>query len=194
MQKLSRLLLIILFSLCLQACAPAIFVTGAAVGISSGIIINDLRPAKVILQDQSITHDLQMKLSQDNRFKSAHIAVTSFNRIVLLVGQTPTQELRDLAETDAKSISNVRMVHNEITIGYPTSFATRTNDTWITTEIKTILVAKPGLKSSQIKIVTENGTVYLMGLIKRDKADEVVDEVRRVDGVQKVVKLFEYIQ
>lgn len=193
MKKLFSAFAVLLLLFSLQGCVPAVFVAGATIGVATGEIINDKRTPKTILDDQSITHDIQMRLTQDNRFTVAHISVASYNRIVLLVGQTPTQELRDAADTIAKANPKVRIVHNEITVEYPTKMSTRAEDTWITTEIKAVLVAKPGLKSSQVKIITENGTVYLMGLISRNNADIVTEQARKIDGVQKVVKLFEYI-
>lgn len=192
MKKFILLMTSIWLSVLLQGCVPAVFVAGAAVGISASTIVNDVRPTKVILADQRIAHNVKANLLQDDKFKNSHVSVSSYNRIVLLVGQTPTSYLRDLAENRAKAVPDVRLVHNEITINAPTTFTEQSKDTWITTEAKTILIAQPGLKSSQIKIITENSVIYLMGLVNHHNADIAVEKVRSIDGVQKVVKLFEY--
>lgn len=174
----------------LSGCVPAIFVAGAA----TGTIIYDHRSAKTIVQDRDITFQVQNKFDKDPEMRNkANVSITSFNYIVLLLGQAPNAELRNRAEEIAKSNSNVKMVYNEITIGEPISNIDRTNDTWITTKVKTVLATVAGLNSTNLKIVTENGVVYLMGLTTRTQAGLATDKTRTVAGVQKVVKLFEYL-
>jgi osmotically-inducible protein OsmY len=126
--------------------------------------------------------------------KGAHISVTSYNGIVLLSGQVPTEQARALAEKTTARIRKVRKIHNELTIAGPTSGIVRTNDSWLTTKIKTKMIADPVLKSRVIKVVTENGTVYLMGLVNDTQARQAVDISRNTAGVQKVVKMFEYLR
>ncbi len=175
----------------LQGCIPTAFVTGAAVG---GAVIYDHRSSKVMVEDRDITFRVQGKLDQDQELREkAHVSIATFNRIALLLGQAPNEELRNRAEAIAKSNSKIKMLYNEITIEPPISVVKYANDSWITTKIKTILLATPGLKSTDLKVITENGAVYLMGLTTRTQAQIAVDKTRTAAGVQKVVKLFEYL-
>lgn len=176
---------------CLQGCLPTVFVAGAAAG---GAVIYDHRSTVTMVQDRDITYSAQEKVDNDPQLKGrADIDVATFNHIVLLVGQAPTKELRDRAEALVKTVPNIRMLYNEITIEPPTSESVRANDAWITSKVKTVLFAEPNLNSSQLKIVTENGVVYMMGLTTKSQATLAADKTRNVAGVTKVVKLFEYI-
>lgn len=129
----------------------------------------------------------------DEQLKEAHLNITSYNGVVLLVGQVPSQDLLDLAGNVTKKVRNVRRVHNELVVAGPISIPARTNDSWLTTKVKSKLLASTQVKGRQVKVVTENGIVYLMGLVSRDEADRIVDIVRSTFGVQKIIRIFEYI-
>lgn len=191
MKRVFLLLLTGLFlTLVLEGCIPAAFVAGAA----TGVVIYDHRPTKTIVEDREITFSIQHRLSHDNElYQQANVSVTTLNHIVLLLGQTPTTQLRNQAEEIAKANTKVKMVYNEITIEKPISAIKRTNDSWITTKVKTVLATVSGLNSTTLKVVTENGVVYLMGLTTRSQAALATAKTRTVAGVKKVVKLFEYI-
>ena len=87
----------------------------------------------------------------------------------------------------------VRTVHNELEIAGPTTMMARTNDAWLTTKVKTVLITNPETDAGRVKVVTENGVVYLMGLLSRTESEAAVEKTRQVFGVQKIVKIFEYI-
>ncbi len=123
----------------------------------------------------------------------AHIVVTSYNGVVLLAGQVPSEDLRQLAAKTIAQIGNVRRVHNELTISGSTSWVARSNDSWITTKVKSKLFANGETQGRRIKVTTENGVVYLMGLVSKDEADRAAEVARKTSGVQKVVRIFEYI-
>lgn len=125
--------------------------------------------------------------------KLANIDVTSFNGVILLTGQVSNNELRNLAGSTAQQAHSVRQVYNEIQVRGTTSVLARTSDSWLTTKVKGVLVADKGIDSSRTKVVTENGVVYLMGLLTRLEAENAAEVVRTVGGVQKVVKAVEYI-
>ncbi len=129
----------------------------------------------------------------DEQLQQAHIGVTSYNGVVLLAGQVPSAELRDLAGSVAGNVRNVKRVHNELAIAGPISLPARSNDSWLTTKVKSKLLASSAVKGRRIKVVTENGVVHLMGLVTRSEADQVVDVVKGTFGVQKIVRIFEYI-
>jgi len=123
----------------------------------------------------------------------SHIVVTSYNGIVLLAGQTPREDLKAKAEQAAAAVQRVKKVNNELQVLGPSSLAARTSDNWLTTKIKTQMLTDNAIPGSRIKVVTENGIVYLLGLVTRDEANRATNLVQGVSGVQKIVKLFEYI-
>ncbi|KNC14415.1 BON domain-containing protein [Pseudomonas sp. RIT-PI-a] len=125
--------------------------------------------------------------------KNSHIVVTSYNGVVLLAGQTPRADLKTLAEQAASEVQRVKKVHNEIQVLAPSSLLARNNDAWLTTKIKTQMLADSAIPGSRIKVVTENGIVYLLGLLTQAEATRATNLVQGVSGVQKIVKLFEYI-
>ncbi|RRV06051.1 BON domain-containing protein [Pseudomonas sp. v388] len=125
--------------------------------------------------------------------EGSHIVVTSFNGIVLLAGQTPRADLKATAEQAAAAVQRVKKVNNEIQVMAPSSLLARNNDAWLTTKIKTQMLADNSIPGSRIKVVTENGIVFLLGLVTQDEANRATSLVQGVGGVQKIVKLFEYI-
>lgn len=180
----------LLILLSLNGCAPVI-VAGAATGAS---VANDRRTAGTVLEDQSIELKAASAIQGDESLaKSVHVSVTSFNNIVLLTGQAPTRALRNRVLNHINDIEKVRRIHNEIAIEEPTSFKTRSSDTWITTKTKSTLLGAKGLEATHVKVVTENGVVYLMGLVTHEQGNTAAKTVQQVSGVQRVVKVFEYI-
>lgn len=129
----------------------------------------------------------------DPWLEQSNISVVSFNGIVLLTGQTPTKELREKAGNTVKIIHGVRQVFNEIQVQGQTSLLARSNDSWLTTKVKTALLANKEIDSGRIKVVTEDGVVYLLGLLSQAEANRAANAVSTVGGVQKVVKAIEYI-
>src|SRR6195952_2607645 len=124
---------------------------------------------------------------------ASHIVVTSFNGIVLLAGQTPRADLKQLAEQTASQVQKVKKVNNELQVTGPSSMLARSNDAWLTSKIKTEMLTDSAIPGSRIKVVTENGIVYLLGLLNQAEATRATNLVQGVAGVQKIVKLFEYI-
>jgi len=129
----------------------------------------------------------------DPGFDSSHLIAVSYNGVLLLAGQVESAELRRMAEEIASSYEKVRKVHNELQVGGPISMVARANDSWLTTKVKTRMLANAEVAARKVKVVTENGTVYLMGMLPRSDADAAVEAARSVYGVQKIVKVFEYI-
>lgn len=125
--------------------------------------------------------------------KGSHIVVTSYNGVVLLAGQTPRADLKSLAEQTAGQVQRVKKVHNEIQVMQPSSILARNNDAWLTTKIKAQMLGDANVPGSRIKVITENGIVYLLGLVTQGEANAATSVVQGVSGVQKIVKLFEYI-
>ncbi len=147
------------------------------------------------IDDQTIETIADVNIAKaDPALAQSRIKVVSFNGTVLLIGQTQNNTLKDLAESTARKINHVSKVYNELTIGAPASILQQSNDTWLTTKIKTKLIKNESINADRIKINTEQGTVYLMGLITPKQAQNAVDIVRNTSGVQKIIKVFEYIR
>ena len=123
----------------------------------------------------------------------ANISVTSFSGIVLLTGQVSSEDLISIASAEVEPLRNVRKVYNELTVAGKTSLLSRTNDSWLTTKVKSAFSTATFSDATRIKVVTENSVVYLMGLLTRAEADAAAEIAREIQGVQKIVKIFEYI-
>nr|VFJ43118.1 MAG: Osmotically-inducible protein OsmY, contains BON domain [Candidatus Kentron sp. DK]VFJ56169.1 MAG: Osmotically-inducible protein OsmY, contains BON domain [Candidatus Kentron sp. DK] len=194
-QNLSRrmcfycvLLPVALFS---QGCGVAI--VGAGVG-TGATMAHDRRTAGTFVDDQVIEVKALNKLQIDaDLWKQSHISPTSFNNIVLLSGEVPNDFLRERAAGLVKQIPEIRHLHNELAVAAPSSAVSRASDSWVTGKVKTNLIADKRIDAMRVKVVTERGVVYLMGLVTRQEADLITDVVRQVGGVQRVVRLFEYI-
>ena len=160
-------------------------------GATAGIVVYDKRTLTTIKDDAQIFHDVHTKISRDKRFRDSHVFVSSFNNVVLLVGETQAASTRILAEKIAQGTPRVKRVYNEIVLEYPIAFSARTKDAWITSQVRSMMLARKGLSSGSIRVVTENGVVYLMGLVTTRQANSAVDVARQVNGVNKVVKVFQ---
>lgn len=183
--------LVLIAAVSSQACAP-LLVGGAATGVA---VAHDRRSAGTVLADQNIELSIRKRLLDDEIFKGSHINVTSYNNVVLLTGEVPSREAGLQAAQVARDTDKVRQVHNELVIAEPSSVAARSNDSLITAGVKSSLLAvnQPGFDPTRIKVTTERNVVYLMGLVTRAEADDATDRARRVTGVSKVVRLFEFV-
>jgi osmotically-inducible protein OsmY len=185
-QQFMRIPLIIMFFLLLQGCVN-VATTGAQAVYNRHSIEKNL-------SDQVTTMRVHEALTyKTHAFRNANISIATLNGEVLLAGQAPESWQRDKAGEIANQIPNVKKVYNLITVASPSSAMTRVSDTWLTTKVKTKLIASNDVDATQIKVVTENGTVYLMGILKPEDAQAAVDIARETDGVQSVVKIFSYI-
>ncbi len=176
----------------LGGCAEAV-VGGAVAGAA---VVHDRRTPGTVIDDQLVELRWIHEYHKDETLKKqSHISATSYNGVLLLTGEAPTEDLRARAEAIARGLPKVRRVHNEIRIAAPSSLSARSSDALITAKVKTSLfkVKLEDFDPTRVKVVTSNGTVYLMGLVTRQEAAAVVEQVRRVKGVQRVVKVFEYI-
>lgn len=123
----------------------------------------------------------------------AHINVYCFNGVVLMTGEVPSTDLRQLAGESVRDVNKVRQVHNELLVKSNSTFFSRTNDNWITTKIKAKLLADKSIDSERVKVIVENRIVYLMGLLTHDEATMVSEMAAKINGVEKVVRVVEYI-
>lgn len=183
-------MLILAGTVTLTGCVAAVG-AGAAAGAVTAI---DRRSAGTVVDDQIIELKLFSALIGDREIsKQAHVNATSYNNMVLLSGEVPNEQLRRRAAEIARAHPKVRGVYNELSLAAPSSLLTRSSDTVITGKVKSSLVTDKYVAATRVKVVTENGTVFLLGLVTRDEAQRATEVARRVGGVQRVVKLFEYI-
>ena len=146
------------------------------------------------LDDESIETKAVVNIRAANEaFDPAHLIVVSYNGYVLLAGQVESEALKAQATEVVRKIRNVRRIYNELEVASPSSGMTRTSDTWITAKVKSYLLGKSGIEGGRVKVVTENGVVYLMGLATHAEADRVSDTASAISGVQRVVRIFEII-
>ena len=130
----------------------------------------------------------------DERLAISHVKVVSYDGIVLLTGQVEDQDLRSLAEDSIREIRKIRKIHNEIQIGGASSLLARGNDNWLQTKVRAQLRAHEDVAASRIKVVVEDGIAYLIGVVPRGQADAAVAVARTVFGIQRVVKVFDYLE
>lgn len=176
----------------LGGCA-ALFVGGAAMGVS---VVHDRRTTGTVVDDQTIElnlYDLCTRmLPPGNR-----ISITSYNGAVLLTGEVVSAQVRQQAEQIARDLKEppVRLVYNELVIGPPSPLSAQSNDALLTTKVKSALfqIQIPDFDPTRVKVVTDRGVVYLMGLVNPPEADASANVASRVGGVRQVVTLFEYI-
>ncbi len=169
-------------------------VAAVVVGAAGGLVVYDRRSVSMLEKDARIFHVVHTAIVTDRRFRDSRIVVSSFNEVVLLAGQTPVASLRVLAEKIAQKTPNVRRVYNEITVDYPLSLTQQSKDTWITSQVRSNMLTQKGLESGSIRVITESAVVYLLGVVTPEQADLVVNTTRHVNGVRKVVKVFQYIR
>ncbi|PKO45927.1 MAG: transporter [Betaproteobacteria bacterium HGW-Betaproteobacteria-22] len=172
----------------ITACVPVV-VGGAAAG---GAMAADRRTSGIYVEDQNIELKT-VKTIHDTLGEAAHVNVTSFKGNVLLSGEVPDEQAKIKAGEIILATESVRSLTNELVIGPKTSLSSRANDAYLTSKVKTQFVTENRFRANYVKVVTENGAVYLMGLVTPKEADDAVEIARNVSGVNKVVKVFEYM-
>jgi len=172
----------------LQGCFP-IVATGAGTGV---LMAEDRRTSGTFIEDQGI--ELKASNRLDEKFKdTAHINITSYNRTVLMTGEVPSEATKQEAEKIVRGVPNVSNVLNETIIAGNSAYTSRSNDSYLTSKIKVRFVEAGKFQTNHVKVVTENNVVYLLGLVTHKEADSAVEIARTTSGVQKVVKVFEYL-
>ena len=172
----------------LNGCIP-LAITGV---VATTQIATDRRTTGAQLDDEFIEDKAVAQIAE--RMKSdIHVNVTSYNGIVLLTGEVPTAGTKNDIEQIVRSMPKVRSIQDELVIGPTSDISARTNDTFITSKVKTRFVETNKFQISHVKVVTERSVVYLMGVVRRDEGDAAAEIARTTSGVERVVKVFEYI-
>jgi osmotically-inducible protein OsmY len=168
----------------LQGCFPVV-VAGAG---TAAVMANDRRTTGAQVEDENI----ELKISRLD-FGKSHVNSTSYNGRVLLTGEAYDEALRSSIEQKVRAVASVKDVVNEIQVAGNSSYSARSNDTLVTSNVKTRMVGNSRFNVLHIKVITEAGTVYLMGLVTPEEGDAAVEVARTTSGVNRVVKVFEYI-
>ena len=176
-------------SMLLSGCVPLV-IAGAAGG--AALVASDRRSAGVQLDDESIELKIMNNIGAGYGDR-VHVNATSYNGVVLLSGEVPTQDLVGQIVEIARTTPKVRRVDNELAVAPVSSIDTRTNDSYITSKVKARFVEANKFAPNHVKVVTEREVVYLMGLVKRAEAETAAQLAATTSGVARVVKLFEYI-
>jgi len=182
--------LVVLSASALQACVDALILGGVATAV---IMAADRRQPEVVLGDRRIEFVASNRIG-DALAGQGHVNVTSYNYMVLLTGEVPTVQVKAQTEQIASEVPQVRTVINELQVAGASTLTSRGNDGYITSKVKSNFIGAEKFRTTDIKVVTEAGVVYLLGLITREEADAATEIARGTAGVQKVVRVFEYVK
>src|SRR6058998_2344210 len=183
----SAIAALIVSTMMLNGCIPLV-ITGVGAG---ALAATDRRSAGTQLDDE-IIEDKILATVVDRYSNDVHINVTSYNGNVLLTGEVPSERARSDVANIARTTEKVRTVQDELVVGPVTDLGSRSNDTLITSKVKARFVEAQKFQINHVKVVTERGTVYLLGVVRHDEGDAAADIARTTSGVQRVVKVFEY--
>lgn len=186
---MKKLMGIFLIAISMSACIPAIMIAGGATGVMA---IHDRRTTGVQADDEGIEWKALQRVPQKYA-EVSHTNYTSYNARVLITGEAPNESVRQGIGDAVLAIDGVKEIFNELVIGNNSSLVSRSNDSYITSKIKTKFVEIEGLSANHVKVVTEAGVVYLMGLVTANEAHLATEAARVVGGVKKVVSLFEVL-
>ena len=181
-----------LFMILTTACSTILVNTTSREGIKENPA---RRTPGAIVEDQSIETIVAVNLKADNlAFRETRFNVISHNGIVLLVGQIESNSMKQKAtEIISKASSKIKRIHNELEITEKKGILSRGNDTWIATKVRALMLANEEISANQVRVIVENGAVYLMGILTESEGDTAANVARNVVGVTKVIKVFEYI-
>ena len=182
------ILVLLMLAPVLGGCVAALVGAGAA-GAAVGF---DRRTTGAYTDDESIEWKTSLAIREKFGETAVHVNATSFNRIVLLTGEAPTEEMRQEIQKIAQRIESVRDVRNEIAVGKPTTLENWSDDSYITSKVMANMVGHQDVNQYHVKVVTENGVVYLMGLVTRKEGEAAAQVASATTGVKRVVKVFEY--
>lgn len=192
MKRVAAVWVLILMPM-LAGCA-AVAVGGIAAG---ALMLHDRRPLPDLIEDQGIEMAATRAFQRHEALAyDSHVRVVSFNGVVLLAGEVPSEEEAERAESIVEDLDGVRRVVNELAVRDTTHVGTRLKDTALTARVKAAIggVDLEDFDATRVKVVTLRGNVYLMGLVTQSEAEAVLEKVRYVGGVDRVVKVFEYLE
>ncbi|MHA7848675.1 division/outer membrane stress-associated lipid-binding lipoprotein [Serratia sp. D1N4] len=190
--KLKTTLAVLFSALLLQGCVGAVVVGSAAVATKTA---TDPRSVGTQVDDGTLEARVENALSKDQQLKKeARVVATAYQGKVLLTGQAPNSELASRAKQIALGVDGAVEVYNEIRQGTPVSLGTASSDTWITTKVRSQLLTSDTVKSSNVKVTTENGEVFLLGLVTQKEGQSAAQIASQISGVKHVTTAFTYVK
>ncbi|MDU6259360.1 MAG: division/outer membrane stress-associated lipid-binding lipoprotein [Haemophilus parainfluenzae] len=190
LSQLKKIALILGTAALLQGCAAAL-VGGAAAGTK---VATDPRTMGTQVDDETLEVKVENALDKDAQIKSeGRVNAVSYSGRILLIGQVPDENVKDTATSLTKGVEGVNDVYNELRIAPKITFGQITKDSWITTQIKSKLFVGDNVKATDVKIITENGEVFLLGNVTQSQGNSAAEIASNVAGVQKVIKVFKYL-
>ncbi|MEZ8033986.1 BON domain-containing protein [Vibrio crassostreae] len=185
---LFKLISVSLLTLSLSGCA-GIFIAGAA---TTANLVTDTRTTKEIWNDNNIEFEVAAITNKQPYRGSVRVTASSYRGSVVLMGQATTDAERRAFESQAKEVKGVESIHNQIRVKEPLSVSAISKDSWITTKVKSALLANAELNGIKVKVITEDSEVFLLGLVTREHADIATEVARNISGVKQVIRAFEY--
>ncbi|ETD69893.1 hemolysin [Pelistega indica] len=174
----------------LSGCVTSLVLGGAA---ATGVVVSDRRSGGQQLTDTTISATVENRAGGQLTADSSRVNATTFNQRVLITGEVATAADKDKVTQIARGVKDVKDVVNELMISKPADFSTRTRDSWITSKVRSELVITKGIPSRTISITTSQGVVYLMGQVTNTEGNLAANAAAGIDGVVRVVKVFDYI-
>ena len=187
-KTLFKLISVSLLTLSLSGCA-GIFIAGAA---TTANLVTDTRTTKEIWNDNNIEFEVAAITNKQPYRGSVRVTASSYRGSVVLMGQATTDAERRSFESQAKDVPGVETIHNQIRVKEPLSVSAISKDSWITTKVKSALLANSELNGIKVKVITEDSEVFLLGLVSREHADIATEVARNISGVKQVIRAFEY--
>ena len=187
-KTLFKLISVSLLTLSLSGCA-GIFIAGAA---TTANIVTDTRTTKEIWNDNNIEFEVAAITNKQPYRGSVRVTASSYRGSVVLMGQATTDAERRSFESQAKDVPGIETIHNQIRVKEPLSVSAISKDSWITTKVKSALLANSELNGIKVKVITEDSEVFLLGLVSHEHADIATEVARNISGVKQVIRAFEY--
>ncbi|EOX4854822.1 division/outer membrane stress-associated lipid-binding lipoprotein [Haemophilus influenzae] len=190
LSPLKKLAILLGATIFLQGCVAAVIGGGAV----AAKVATDPRTTGTQIDDETLEFKVENTVEKDAQIKAeGRVNAVSYNGRVLLIGQVPNSDVKDTATALAKGVEGVNEVYNELTVSPKISFAQISKDSWLTTQVKSKMFVDGRVKATDVKVISENGEVFLLGNVTQSQANAAADIASKISGVKKVIKVFKYL-
>ncbi|MCK9115271.1 divisome-associated lipoprotein YraP [Haemophilus influenzae] len=190
LSPLKKLAILLGATIFLQGCVAAVIGGGAV----AAKVATDPRTTGTQIDDETLEFKVENAVEKDAQIKAeGRVNAVSYNDRVLLIGQVPNSDVKDTATALAKGVEGVNEVYNELTVSPKISFAQISKDSWLTTQVKSKMFVDGRVKATDVKVISENGEVFLLGNVTQSQANAAADIASKISGVKKVIKVFKYL-
>ena len=191
LSPLKKLAIVFGTTIFLQGCVAAVIGGGGAVAAKVG---TDPRTTGSQIDDETLEFKVENAVEKDAQIKAeGRVNAVSYNGRVLLIGQVPNDNVKETATDLTRGVEGVNDTYNQLTIGPKISFAQISKDSWITTQVKSKMFVDGRVKATDVKVISENGEVFLLGNVTQSQANAAADIASKISGVKKVIKVFKYL-